>query len=464
MQTLLSLSAGPLEMLLDPATGHLRRLTLGDPQAGGVELVRGVYPAVRAGDWTTVPPRVEGLEVERNERAFRVVYTATCEDPALGMAFRWKGEVVGLATGVVTYDFVGEALADLRSNRIGFCVLHPGALPPSGAAGAPYTLTAPDGATSDGRFPTLVVPTLPMVGVRSIRRTVKLASGATASVSVLCDGDVFETEDQRNWSDASFKTYSRPSALPRPFDVAKGETFRQKVTVTVEGLDEGLGTQLRSAPSHARPQPPTASLAAGPVVAAPKVRLATDADNAAPDFTSLNANRPDAAAPSVAFSLHPQIHLPDELTIAESFVTHGVLVATARGFAPKGRVVVGPIRFAPKDKPDERIGGELHAAWLLASLARLTDAGAAEVVWDGSGWSDKADSPAARLFAAVSKATGEWRSVASTRPDEVTAIALGDTLIVANAWFEPRRVALPDGWGEPQELTPYSFAIVARPS
>src|SRR5262245_20431589 len=49
------------------------------------------------------------------------------------------------------------------------------------------------------------------------------------------DGDVFETEDHRNWTDASFKTYVRPLALPWPYVLAKGETFAQSITLTLGG-------------------------------------------------------------------------------------------------------------------------------------------------------------------------------------------------------------------------------------
>jgi hypothetical protein len=457
MQTLLPLSAGPCRMLLDPDRGHLRRLRL-----GGAEAVRGVYAAVRAEDWRTVPPRIEGLEVDRGARDFRIRFRATHEDPAVGVAFRWTGTIVGRATGLVTYDFDGEALADFRSNRIGFCVLHPGALPPTGVAGEPFTLTAPDESTSEGRFPRLVSPSLPMVGVRSIRRPIALG-GAAAFVNVLCEGEVFETEDQRNWSDASFKTYVRPSSLPRPFDVRKGEVFRQRVTVTLDGLPAGFDANAES--------PSTVELKLGEPVAVPRLRLATDADAATPSFVEVNSHRPDASVDRIAFTLHPQIHQTDDLTIAESFVTHGLMVATVCDFAPSARVSVGPIRFAPPgpasgqrsavsgQDADPRVGGDLHAAWLLASLTRLVQGGAAEVVWDGAGWADRPDSPVAKLFASLSEKAGPWTPITSTRPDEVAALAVGDTLFVANAWHEPRRVAPPSGWGEPIDLAPYSFAI-----
>ena len=36
------------------------------------------------------------------------------------------------------------------------------------------------------------------------------------------EGDTFEMEDQRNWTDASYKTYVRPLALPWPYTLAGG--------------------------------------------------------------------------------------------------------------------------------------------------------------------------------------------------------------------------------------------------
>ena len=42
-------------------------------------------------------------------------------------------------------------------------------------------------------------------------------------------------EDQRNWTDASYKTYVRPLALPWPYTIAKGERFTQRVSLAVLG-------------------------------------------------------------------------------------------------------------------------------------------------------------------------------------------------------------------------------------
>ena len=44
-------------------------------------------------------------------------------------------------------------------------------------------------------------------------------------------GELFEMEDQRNWTDASYKTYCTPLHLPYPVELAAGERVIQSVTL-----------------------------------------------------------------------------------------------------------------------------------------------------------------------------------------------------------------------------------------
>ena len=46
------------------------------------------------------------------------------------------------------------------------------------------------------------------------------------------EGEVFEMEDQRNWTDASYKTYSTPLERPFPVVVAAGAVIEQSVAFT----------------------------------------------------------------------------------------------------------------------------------------------------------------------------------------------------------------------------------------
>ncbi|MDF2724990.1 MAG: hypothetical protein K0Q59_4665, partial [Paenibacillus sp.] len=47
------------------------------------------------------------------------------------------------------------------------------------------------------------------------------------------EGDTFETEDQRNWTDASFKTYCTPLVHPFPVRIEAGQTIKQAVELRI---------------------------------------------------------------------------------------------------------------------------------------------------------------------------------------------------------------------------------------
>ena len=74
------------------------------------------------------------------------------------------------------------------------------------------------------------MPAQPFKDIRAIQHRV------TAGITARCvlNGDVFEMEDQRNWSDASYKTYVRPLSLPWPYVMEQGVTNRQSVELTIK--------------------------------------------------------------------------------------------------------------------------------------------------------------------------------------------------------------------------------------
>ena len=105
--------------------------------------------------------------------------------------------------------------------RIGLCVLHPPRL--AGQATTVETLFG----TLEARFPDLITQYMPFSNMVSIRHD----AGSPHETIVSFEGDVFETEDQRAFTDASYKTFSRPLEMPRPFKVEAGTVIRQVVTV-----------------------------------------------------------------------------------------------------------------------------------------------------------------------------------------------------------------------------------------
>jgi len=91
---------------------------------------------------------------------------------------------------------------------------------------------SPDGGVTTGAFPTDIRPDLVFTDISSL----EWADAGTA-FDLGFAGDIFETEDQRNWSDGSFKTYSTPSALPIPVDVAAGDTVHQSVSIEALSIE-----------------------------------------------------------------------------------------------------------------------------------------------------------------------------------------------------------------------------------
>jgi D-apionolactonase len=216
-----ALSAGPFTLAFE--AGDLRYVSIGDR-----EVVRRVYGAVRDRDWRTVPGRITDLRIVDRRSGFDITYRS--EHVSGAIDFVWNARIQGDADGTIVFDFAGLARSTFHRNRIGLCVLHP----IRECAGRRARVTTVSGAVMEAVFPTLVAIEQPVSGFSSIRGLeydVELGS----SVAFELEGETFETEDQRNWIDASFKTYSTPLSLPRPVEVPKGTRIAQRVTVRLKG-------------------------------------------------------------------------------------------------------------------------------------------------------------------------------------------------------------------------------------
>lgn len=207
--------AGKLSAVIDD--GALRRIALGP-----VEVVRQIDFPVRDGNWATLPPRVisERLDVTsggfRHERCFELA------DGALTCRVVFEGHADG------TVAATGEATArrNFLTNRTGFTLLHP----ISGVAGLPVTVTTPEGKRLKETMPDAISPAQPIKNIAGLTFDVH---GVGLDISF--KGDVFEMEDQRNWSDASFKTYSRPLIEPFAYEISAGSTVRQEIRLRISG-------------------------------------------------------------------------------------------------------------------------------------------------------------------------------------------------------------------------------------
>jgi len=212
------LAAGPLSVELD--NGNLRYL-----RVGGVEVLRGLAFLVRDENWGTCVPTLSDLVVEQRPDSFSVSYRASCE--RTGQSLGYVARIEGRSDGSLEFTGAATPATDFVTTRTGFVVLHP----LKGVAGRPVEVEHTDGAVEISTFPMRVDPVQPFLNLRSL--THEVIPGLKAVVRML--GDTFEMEDHRNWTDASFKTYVRPLALPWPYTLKAGATVQQSVSVRFSG-------------------------------------------------------------------------------------------------------------------------------------------------------------------------------------------------------------------------------------
>ena len=208
------LYAGPLRMRFE--NGDLRYIKWGER-----EILRRIYATIRDRNWNTIPSQISNLKGEIKEDSFHLSYDAMhCERE---IDFVWRGEITGDEAGTIRFTFEGEARSTFLRNRIGFCVLHPAEL-----AGVPCRLRYANGSEYVTSFPELVAAEQPITAIHDLGViSHEVAPGLWADVTF--SGDLFEMEDQRNWIDASYKTFCTPLRLPFPLEVAAGTRITQAV-------------------------------------------------------------------------------------------------------------------------------------------------------------------------------------------------------------------------------------------
>jgi hypothetical protein len=212
------LTAGPMSVELD--NGQLRYL-----KVGGVEVLRAVGFLVRDENWGTYTPAISNLKVDQRADGFSVSFHAVCKRP--GQEIAYEARIEGTLEGNLEFTGIATPKTDFLTARTGFVVLHP----LKGVAGNAVEIEHVDGRRVKDRFPELVNPVQPVLNIRSLAHEVMPGLKAT----VRMEGDTFEMEDHRNWTDASFKTYVRPLILPWPYTLKAGETVKQAIKVTLAG-------------------------------------------------------------------------------------------------------------------------------------------------------------------------------------------------------------------------------------
>jgi D-apionolactonase len=478
-----SFKVGDLEVFFEQETGQLRYLTLGQ-----TEIIRGIYPTIRATDWSTLAPTSFTVSVNRQgDNHVEFSHKGQIRSEKINYDYAVSVSVRQLPGKYeVTYNVKGTALADFQTCRTGLCVLHPRSL-----MGQRVEVEHDSEPCTTSTFPTTIMPGTPFTDVRKM--TFDPAPGMHAQLEF--SGDLFETEDQRNWSDPSFKTYVWPQKRGTPYTISAAKPVDLTVKLTLEvskptpsplpiekttGRLPQMGTVIKRAittdqistlkalglkhvqatmdgyetskkigvPVFLQSQVPSLPFSLAPSDAL----LLNPPQNAASHnkfrgskkfittlgtFGDLNRNRPDKLemeeVDGVAFAMDPQVHMTDTPTLFECTWTLRDMIATARSFGAK-QIVAGPITLKPS-AVDPRMNGIESLLFTLAAMANLSVAKAEFATFFDA--ATLLASPAAAAFELLKEQQGKEVRIWTVEPFFVMIEA--DALIMVNLDWRPSR-------------------------
>ena len=218
------LRAGRLTALLEE--GDLRYI-----QVDGVEVVRRIYVAVRDEVWNTIPASYSDVSYDIAPDHFTVRLRAHHQYQSIDVD--WDGTITGTADGTIRYAMDAVANGAFRYCKIGFNIHHP-----PQEAGRPYRARGPEGPSS-GVLPELVEPQRNdngrLTALFPPYDALEIDHDGGLTVRFAFEGDLFEMQDHRNWTDGNYKSYGTPLSIPWPMDARSGERFHQVVSVSVAG-------------------------------------------------------------------------------------------------------------------------------------------------------------------------------------------------------------------------------------
>jgi len=198
--------------------------TLRNIKTGRNELLRMIYPAFRDKEWLTVAPEIESEDSVVDKDSFKIKLRCRYKTNEISFVADYVFEGTGENCIIVTMD--GQAIESFQKNRIGWCVLHP----VEGCSGEMCLVEHINGSREQSVFPASISPYQVFTNIRALNWS---CEGINCRLEF--EGDTFETEDQRNWTDDSYKTYSTPLTLPYPVTIEKGTRIFQKVTFRADG-------------------------------------------------------------------------------------------------------------------------------------------------------------------------------------------------------------------------------------
>jgi len=189
----------------------------------GAQIIDLLYTAIRPWDWSTLDPDEHSEVVEISGENCLVTITDLFAGSMQG-----KTVLTLQPNGKFTIDYQLSGLGKFEINRWGVCFcLNTGDWMGSKVSASENTYSLLKEIS-----PQRVINGITQ-GLFPASNNLHFIAPDKRSLKVLSTGKVLEAEDQRNWTDNTYKIYSGSLAEPRPFVIEKGMQWEQRVEFEV---------------------------------------------------------------------------------------------------------------------------------------------------------------------------------------------------------------------------------------
>ena len=204
-------------------TFDLARAAVRNVRYKNVQIIDLLYTAIRPWDWSTLDPDQHSEDI----KVTGDICVITIKDSFAG-ALDAQTEITISKDNKFTVAYELRGLAEYSVNRWGIC----------------FCLNSADwmGSTvksqgNEYQLPAAISPQRVVDGVTQglfpAANEMLFAATDQRSIKVVSTGKVLEAEDQRNWTDNTYKIYSGSLSEPRPFVTSAGSLWQQSVTFEI---------------------------------------------------------------------------------------------------------------------------------------------------------------------------------------------------------------------------------------
>ena len=189
----------------------------------GVQIIDLLYTAIRPSDWSTLKSDEYAADLKISGNDYEITITESFTSALVATT-----KVILSVGNTFSVEYELKGLAEYSVNRWGICFC----LDTADWMGASVLSSGNSYSLLRDISPQRVVDGV-VQGLFPESHKMQFIAADQRSLKVVSNGKVLEAEDQRNWTDNTYKIYSGSLKEPRPFTTSPGSSWKQNVNFEV---------------------------------------------------------------------------------------------------------------------------------------------------------------------------------------------------------------------------------------